>query len=119
MCMVCLMLSFVIFSYGPIMKSLKISLLWRKQKGSAITRRFVIPLMFDYRKLLLWAYLIIVNIMHIFVSSLLQVIVTETSQNLSFWAQHVDSGKLLNMGGLRCLINYPATYLFVAHGTCK
>ena len=29
----------------------------------------------------------------------LQVIVTETSQNLSFWAQHVDSGELLSWLG--------------------
>ena len=39
--------NFFIFSYGPVMKNLKMSLLLRKQRGSAIIRRFVISLMFE------------------------------------------------------------------------
>ena len=43
----CMCDHFFIFSYGPVMKNLKMSLLLRKQRGSAIIRRFVISLMFE------------------------------------------------------------------------
>lgn len=36
---------FLCFSYGLIMKNLKILLSWRKQKGNAIIKRFVITVM--------------------------------------------------------------------------
>ena len=44
---------FFIFSYGQIMKNLKILLSSRKQKGNAIIRRFVIPVMFNNRLMFL------------------------------------------------------------------
>ena len=83
--------SFIVFSYGPTTKNLKILLLWRKQKGSAITRRFVV---YDDRR---GVFVSLLYTVPYSLLSWLQVIVTETKQSLSFWAQHVDSGKWKNV----------------------